>query len=92
MKRDFRLLLNALFFSEMLLIELSEVGVHPFLAWGRLLVGRPFLFRRLSRSQPRKPALPARERVAIARNDRRALFRDDVSDFVRRYLWGFKEV
>ena len=92
MKHDFCLPLNELFFSEMSLVELFKVGVHPFLARGRLLVGRPLFFWRFACSQPRKPALPAREGVAVLGDNGRALCRDDVGDLVRRRLRGSKEV
>ena len=61
-------------------------------ARGCLLVGRPLFFWRFACSQPRKPALPAREGVAVLRDNGRTLCRDDVGDLVRRRLWGSKEV
>ena len=63
---------------------LDEVGMQPFLVRGRLFIGRPFLFGRLARDQPRQPALPAGEPVARFGDNRRARFGDDVRDLARR--------
>ena len=67
---------------------LGEVGVQPFLARGRPLVGRPLFFWRLSCGQPRQPAGPAGEMVAVAGGDGRAVLGDDARDLVRRGVRG----
>lgn len=70
---------------------LDEVRVKSFLAWGRLLVGRPLLFWGLARRQPGEPALPAREPITLGGNHGRTMLGDDVRDLPRRGAGGPQE-